>query len=117
MNPSLKIFLTIFCYISGVMGVVTAVLHAGDQPAQTTAPSSPAPWARSSCSPAWHSAAAPATDGPAPPHREGPDRPGPAERNRMFPLDSVGHFFLGAAVVLALSRARAASPSGWASRA
>ncbi|MGW1771202.1 hypothetical protein [Streptomyces sp. NPDC002104] len=37
MNPSLKIFLTIFCYISGVMGVVTAVLHASDQPAQTTA--------------------------------------------------------------------------------
>ncbi|MFJ5547865.1 MULTISPECIES: hypothetical protein [unclassified Streptomyces] len=37
MNPNLKIFLTIFCYISGVMGVVTAVLNASDKPAQTTA--------------------------------------------------------------------------------
>ncbi|MGG8408082.1 hypothetical protein ACM614_16470 [Streptomyces sp. 12297] len=36
MNPNLKIFLTIFCYISGVMGLVTAVLHASDQPAGTT---------------------------------------------------------------------------------
>ncbi|MCB5163501.1 hypothetical protein LG634_01370 [Streptomyces bambusae] len=36
MNPSLKIFLTIFCYISAVMGVVTAVLHGSAKPAQTT---------------------------------------------------------------------------------
>lgn len=32
-----KIFITIFCYISGVMGVVTAVLNAGQQPTRTTA--------------------------------------------------------------------------------
>ncbi|WP_164416093.1 hypothetical protein [Streptomyces salinarius] len=36
MNPNLRIFLTIFCYISGVMGIVTAVLNASDKPAQTT---------------------------------------------------------------------------------
>jgi len=36
MNPSLKIFVTIFCYISGVMGVVTAVLNASQKPAATT---------------------------------------------------------------------------------
>jgi hypothetical protein len=36
MNPNLKIFLTIFCWISGVMGVVTAVLHASAKPPQTT---------------------------------------------------------------------------------
>ncbi|MFF8861432.1 hypothetical protein SAMN05428944_3488 [Streptomyces sp. 1222.5] len=37
MNPNLKIFVTIFCYISGVMGVVTAVVNASQKPAQTTA--------------------------------------------------------------------------------
>ncbi|MEU8891899.1 hypothetical protein [Streptomyces sp. NPDC048442] len=37
MNPNIKIFITIFCYISGVMGVVTAVLNASQQPTRTTA--------------------------------------------------------------------------------
>ncbi|MDI2130066.1 hypothetical protein [Yinghuangia seranimata] len=37
MNPSLKIFITIFCFISGVAGLVTAVLKAADKPAETTA--------------------------------------------------------------------------------
>ncbi|MCM1973519.1 MULTISPECIES: hypothetical protein [Streptomyces] len=36
MNPNLRIFLTIFCYISAVMGVVTAVLNASQKPAETT---------------------------------------------------------------------------------
>ncbi|MFC4056752.1 hypothetical protein ACFOWE_00450 [Planomonospora corallina] len=36
MNTNLKIFITIFCYISGVMGVVTAVLNASSTPADTT---------------------------------------------------------------------------------
>ncbi|MDX6431940.1 MAG: hypothetical protein QOE54_4306 [Streptosporangiaceae bacterium] len=36
MNPNLKIFITIFCYISGVAGLVTAVLDASEKPAQTT---------------------------------------------------------------------------------
>ncbi|MCX4959059.1 MULTISPECIES: hypothetical protein [Streptomyces] len=36
MNPNLKIFITIFCYISGVAGLVTAVLDASSKPAQMT---------------------------------------------------------------------------------
>jgi uncharacterized membrane protein HdeD (DUF308 family) len=36
MNQYIKIFITIFCYISGVMGIVTAVLSAKQEPAQTT---------------------------------------------------------------------------------
>ncbi|MEV7418777.1 hypothetical protein [Streptomyces sp. NPDC089919] len=36
MNPNLRIFLTIFCYISAVMGVVTAVINASQKPAATT---------------------------------------------------------------------------------
>jgi uncharacterized membrane protein HdeD (DUF308 family) len=36
LNPNLKIFITIFCYISGVAGLVTAVMDASHQPAQTT---------------------------------------------------------------------------------
>jgi uncharacterized membrane protein HdeD (DUF308 family) len=37
MNSNLKIFITIFCYISGVMGIVTAVLQGSATPANTTA--------------------------------------------------------------------------------
>ncbi|MFG2983199.1 hypothetical protein ACGFYQ_18445 [Streptomyces sp. NPDC048258] len=36
MNPKVKIFITIFCYISGVMGIVTAVVNASQKPAETT---------------------------------------------------------------------------------
>ncbi|WP_037605759.1 hypothetical protein [Streptacidiphilus rugosus] len=36
MNSNLKIFITIFCYISGVAGLVTAVMDAAHKPAQTT---------------------------------------------------------------------------------
>ncbi|MET7618164.1 hypothetical protein [Streptomyces sp. NPDC005408] len=36
MHPNLKIFITIFCYISGVAGLVTAVLDASERPAATT---------------------------------------------------------------------------------
>lgn len=36
MNANLKIFVTIFCYISGVAGLVTAVTDAAGKPAQTT---------------------------------------------------------------------------------
>ena len=36
MNPNLKIFITIFCYISAVAGLATAVMDASHKPAQTT---------------------------------------------------------------------------------
>ncbi|PBC78423.1 hypothetical protein BX265_3190 [Streptomyces sp. TLI_235] len=36
MNPNLKIFITIFCYISAVAGLVTAVMDASHKPSQTT---------------------------------------------------------------------------------
>jgi hypothetical protein len=35
-NTKLKIFITIFCYISGVMGIVNAVLQASATPAAMT---------------------------------------------------------------------------------
>ncbi|MGC5010922.1 hypothetical protein ACLQ2R_09180 [Streptosporangium sp. DT93] len=37
MNTNVKIFITIFCYISGLMGVVTAVMQASATPANSTA--------------------------------------------------------------------------------
>ncbi|MFS1298390.1 hypothetical protein [Streptosporangium longisporum] len=36
MSTNVKIFITIFCYISGVMGVVTAVMQASTTPANST---------------------------------------------------------------------------------
>lgn len=36
MNQNLKIFITIFCYISGVMGIISAVMAASAKPAQST---------------------------------------------------------------------------------
>ncbi|MGF1432250.1 hypothetical protein [Kitasatospora sp. LaBMicrA B282] len=36
MNPNLKIFITIFCYISAVAGLVTAVMDASQKPADST---------------------------------------------------------------------------------
>ncbi|MEV8095114.1 hypothetical protein [Kitasatospora sp. NPDC085879] len=50
MNPNLKIFITIFRYISAVAGRVTAVMHASHKPTRTTAPSSPACSGWPSCS-------------------------------------------------------------------
>ncbi|MER6826973.1 hypothetical protein ABT352_13395 [Streptosporangium sp. NPDC000563] len=35
MSTNVKIFITIFCYISGVMGLVTAVFQASSTPANT----------------------------------------------------------------------------------
>ncbi|MER6071451.1 hypothetical protein ABT288_39935 [Streptomyces sp. NPDC001093] len=36
MNPNVKIFITIFCYISAVAGLLTAVMDASHKPADTT---------------------------------------------------------------------------------
>ncbi|ARF79269.1 hypothetical protein ACIG0C_02425 [Kitasatospora aureofaciens] len=36
MHPKVKIFITIFCYISAVAGLVTAVMDASQKPADTT---------------------------------------------------------------------------------
>ena len=35
MNTNLKIFIAIFCYITGVVGVVLSVLNASQRPAAT----------------------------------------------------------------------------------
>ncbi|MEV6791474.1 hypothetical protein AB0M87_05610 [Streptomyces sp. NPDC051320] len=36
MNPNLKIFITIFCYISGVVGLFSAVTASIHKPAEST---------------------------------------------------------------------------------
>jgi uncharacterized membrane protein HdeD (DUF308 family) len=36
MNSNVKIFITIFCYISGVAGLITAVTSATQKPAAST---------------------------------------------------------------------------------